>query len=441
MANWSKKNTGKPVITDLGNIQLITDRIDNLENGMNGDETLSSVDIGGTSKISGSGVSVDVGSLKVLGSEITSPTPWSYLGTGTLGDVSITSNATISGEYEYNNLTLSGTTTLTLRKSGYTIIRVKGTLEINGTIVINGNSKAPLSYASSYIAATGNGQGNGASTINISETYFTSRYPIISCGGKGGDGGSGSGAYGGTGRAGGTGWKTSGMSFGYGIKTSDDNPSPTAYEINYIKKFSSVAFGGLGGVGGGGGGGGFSSSSIFGNGGSSLFGSGGPKDSGATSRRDASAGYAGGGGGGCCGTTPNNGPTDGSGTIGSGGGCVIFVCNILKITSGTLTINCNGGNGGAGGNGAGGADCGCGGGGGGAGGGGGGLIIFGYETVSSGNISSVTCTATGGSGGSGGSGGVASGGPASGGAGGAGASGSAGWWEKTVLSTNSGTHI
>lgn len=51
MANWNKKNTGRPVLADnaRSSIELISDRIDNLEKGMAGDESLTNIDITGGS--------------------------------------------------------------------------------------------------------------------------------------------------------------------------------------------------------------------------------------------------------------------------------------------------------------------------------------------------------------------------------------------------------
>ena len=49
MGNWSKYQTGKPDVTDeyQSSIDLIADRIDNNENGLNGDDALTSIDING----------------------------------------------------------------------------------------------------------------------------------------------------------------------------------------------------------------------------------------------------------------------------------------------------------------------------------------------------------------------------------------------------------
>lgn len=47
MANWSKSNTGRPIGTDLADITVVADRIDNCEDGLNGDAALTSVDING----------------------------------------------------------------------------------------------------------------------------------------------------------------------------------------------------------------------------------------------------------------------------------------------------------------------------------------------------------------------------------------------------------
>jgi len=49
MTIWNKKNTGKPDLTDnaRASIDLIADRIDNLEKGLAGDDNLTTIDING----------------------------------------------------------------------------------------------------------------------------------------------------------------------------------------------------------------------------------------------------------------------------------------------------------------------------------------------------------------------------------------------------------
>jgi hypothetical protein len=49
MSIWNKKNTGKPDLTDnaRASIDLIADRIDNLEKGLAGDDNLTTIDING----------------------------------------------------------------------------------------------------------------------------------------------------------------------------------------------------------------------------------------------------------------------------------------------------------------------------------------------------------------------------------------------------------
>lgn len=49
MANWSKNNTGKPDQTDIvrSSVDLIAERIDNVEDGLSGDDALTTVDING----------------------------------------------------------------------------------------------------------------------------------------------------------------------------------------------------------------------------------------------------------------------------------------------------------------------------------------------------------------------------------------------------------
>lgn len=118
----------------------------------------------------------------------TSDGPW---GTGGLGDVTISSDTSVTpGEFQYANLTVN--TGITLDVAGSTrepwVIRVSGTLTINGTIQAQnggsgtsgglggsagnpgGASLAAISQAGYWITATGGGGGGGGSASNAGGT-------------------------------------------------------------------------------------------------------------------------------------------------------------------------------------------------------------------------------------------------------------------------------
>jgi hypothetical protein len=94
MAIWNKRNTGKPQLTDnaRASIDLIAARIDNVEDGLSGDESLTTVDINGgtidgtpigiTTPNDGKFTRVDVDNIELDGNTIKS--------TNTNGDINIT---------------------------------------------------------------------------------------------------------------------------------------------------------------------------------------------------------------------------------------------------------------------------------------------------------------------------------------------------------------
>ena len=101
MANWNKKNTGRPALADnaRASIELIADRIDNLEKGLAGDETLTSIDIkGGTIDNTPIGVN----------------TPKA----GAFTDITASGNITNTGDYKYSS---TKTKTITIPATSFVI--------------------------------------------------------------------------------------------------------------------------------------------------------------------------------------------------------------------------------------------------------------------------------------------------------------------------------
>ena len=95
-AVWSSLNKGKPLGTDLGDLSVIAGRIDNVENGLNGVDTLDSVKISGGS-IDGVGIGaitpatakvteLTADNIKIDGNSITSE--------DTDGDINLVPNGT-----------------------------------------------------------------------------------------------------------------------------------------------------------------------------------------------------------------------------------------------------------------------------------------------------------------------------------------------------------
>ena len=100
MGNWSKYQTGKPDVTDeyQSSIDLIADRIDNNADGLNGDDSLTSIDINGGT-IDGTPIGAN--------SESTGNFSTVTASSATINNLTISSSATI------NNLTISDSVTFT----------------------------------------------------------------------------------------------------------------------------------------------------------------------------------------------------------------------------------------------------------------------------------------------------------------------------------------
>ena len=145
-------------------------------------------------------------------------------GNGLDGNVTITSNTTLTRDMYYNNLTINSG--VTLKTNGYKIF-VKGTL-INNGIIDNsgGNGGNGTVSAAGSAGSAGVGGGNGDS----------------GGGGSAGTGGGGAGGSGGNGSAYGTG--------GSGGSSPYDNSY--AKQLELIHKLYDITFGGGGGGGGGG---------------------------------------------------------------------------------------------------------------------------------------------------------------------------------------------
>ena len=324
-------------------------------------------------------------------------------GDGSDGDVTISSDTTLTSDKFYNDLTID--VTYTLNTGGYRVY-IKGTLTNNGTIhnaggvgtdatdggdasVGTGGSggtkgtggvAAGIGYYITTAAGKdgGNGGGGGgcpagagsagtAADVNTTKSYLSDDGKA---GGTGGTGGSGSCPVGGSGGAGGAAGTTTQAT--YISKTSVENQLGICFDdLTTLAKFS--ASGGSGGSGGGGGGA-SDSSNAKGGGGGGGAGSGAPGgivylvartmiNTGTISAKGGDGGI--GGTGGDAWTLTSNesgGGAGGAGGSGGTGGILTIIYSILT-NSGTITIA--GGTGGAGG--AGGAKAG--GGGSGAGGG------------------------------------------------------------------------
>lgn len=265
----------------------------------------------------GAGVSITngAGSITIAQTPGSPALPAGFVGDGSDGDVTISSNTTLTRDMYYNNLTINAT--FTLNTGGFAVY-VKDTLLNNGTISRNGGN-----------GTTATGTGGGAAAAAIAGVTVGSG-SAASAGGAGtagaGAAGGASGAftgYGGLGGAGGTG--------GTGVNAGGAGGSSGTVTNRFFRhvapswKFEAVGtFGqsGSGGRGGGGGGG------------------------------DGTNSGRGGGGG------------------GAAGGAIFIICQTLN-NAGSITAN-----GGNGGNGASGGAGNVGGGAGGGGGGGGTIVIL-----------------------------------------------------------------
>ena len=308
----------------------------------------------GTATTDGSGVTA-VGTIDVVTQHGLLKRDAYYFGDGHDGDVTISSNTTLTEFKEYNNLTINSGVTLS---GDRIIIQATGTVTVNGTISVNGGGGSGAGGGGGGAGGVGNG-GNGSS--GGSPANGNQGYGINSSGGSGGNGGNGSGGYNGqSGGGGGTGSGVNSVTF-------------IDYKIDSVRSATSlpIAFGGGGGAGaGGGGGGGYD---------------------GGMQPTSGGAGGAGGGGG-------------------DGGGSILIIAKTINIASGGVISSNgdNGGNGSAGGNGGTGISGGngAGGGAGGGGGGAGGMIMLIYQENYTNNGSMTVTGGSGGTGSSGGSGGT-----------------------------------
>lgn len=136
----------------------------------------------------------------------------SLFGDGSDGDVTISSNTTLTSDKFYNNLTIDST--FTLNTGGYRIF-VKGTLTNNGTIANNGSNGAAVTGGAGGAGVTvgagkdggtghspgsngGGGGGGGGGVVWIAAKIIATEGTITATGGNGGNavapGGAGSGA-------------------------------------------------------------------------------------------------------------------------------------------------------------------------------------------------------------------------------------------------------
>jgi hypothetical protein len=287
-----------------------------------------------------------------------------WFGDGSDGDVTVSSSTTFNTPKDYNNLTINASQTLSYNGANQTnaIIRVKGTLTVNGILSATGKGRA--------------GGAGGATQTTNSGGGFTGTVGLQSWGADLTSGNSGAGGNGGTGHvAGGVGGGAAGIS---GVSGDLRIVADTRFnDANEILRAQPQIYG-AGGSGGGGGSGGVGTS-----------------------------GYSSGGDGGAGGSGGNG-----------GGTLLVFAKNITIASGGIIESNgAAGGNGAAGtiGNGSSSADAGGGGGGGSGGGGSGGFVGVVYKSLTNnGNIN-----ANGGATGTAGAGGAAE-------AGGNGAAGTAG---------------
>ena len=216
-------------------------------------------------------------------------------GGGGDGNVTISSNTTLSDVKYYGNLVINSGVTITKATSPL-IIYAKGTITVNGTIDMSGKGGSGGGQAS------GNGDaGNaGGTSLNMQQGAGAN-------GGAGSDGGSGSSMPGGgTGGQAGSGGGAAGAGGANSSSVSPNTKHVTKYTMNETNFVG--AGGGSGGSGGRGG-----------NAGTDSY------------------------GGTCAGATN----TGNGGAGGSGGGMIVLICNSIVIGSGGI-IKSNGVNGAAG---------------------------------------------------------------------------------------------
>ncbi len=242
-------------------------------------------------------------------------------GDGSDGDVTISSNTTLTSNKFYRNLTINSGVTLTVDGYG---IWVSGTLTLNGTISAKGGDAGigqgyqPGVAAGSYLRPMSNGAGAGASGINGGEAGGSIPGGSNRSGGAGGTGGNGSSNNG-------------------GAAASVTQVDTTTYRMGLFAGNTQAQNGGnrIGG-GTGGGAGGWQSGVAHGGGG----GGGGDVIVLITRHVTGSGTVTAAGGNGAANPGGNTG-----GGGGGGGGMVVFVC---ADASHSLTITVAGGTGGVG---------------------------------------------------------------------------------------------
>jgi len=149
---WLDTNAGKPENTDLAKIEVVTERIDNIVEGLDGSKYLDAVDIrggnidntpvGATTPSTGDFIDIDVDNIRIDGNTISS--------TDTNGDINLTPNGT--GE-----VVISGTNFST---------------DSNGDVVLNSiNSGDDITIASTKGLNIGSNQVVTDQQSAISYTY------------------------------------------------------------------------------------------------------------------------------------------------------------------------------------------------------------------------------------------------------------------------------
>lgn len=353
--------------------------------------------------------------LTVNGSGVTNN---DVFGSGEDGNVTISSNTTLTQDKFYNNLTINSGFTLTT--AGYRVF-VKGTLTINSTgkIAWNGNNGTAGQSISGENPTGGTG-GAGGSALTTASLAGSVAGRAGGNGGAGGNNGFGqAGVDGGTGTAGGAVVKSFRSSFT--STSANGGAGGTGWKDGNPTFFAAGAAGVAGAAGA------LTSASVI-RPYCALFGvqmfDMAPGATAAALTYNAGCGGAGGGGGGASSYRTGNGELNGGGGgggggSGSGGGTIVIAARTIVNNGSIEAVGGNGGNGGTGGDGQdntapspneiyGGAG---GGGGGGGAGGPGGVIVLIYSSISGSGTTSVAAGAsgTGGAGGTGGASALANG--------------------------------
>ena len=224
-------------------------------------------------------------------------------GGGGDGNVTISSNTTLSDVKYYDNIVINSGVTVT-KASSPLVIYAKGTITVNGTIDMTGKGGAGGSQATAGNSAGG----AGGTSVNMQQ-------------GTGATGGAGSAGQGGGSYPGGQDHSAQSGSAGGAGGAGGANSSSVSPNTKHVTKFTMNETNFVGAGGGGGGAGG--------NGGNSGFPNGGSACNGAINGSNNGVGYGRGGAG------------------GAGGGMIVLIGNSIVIGSGGA-IKCNGNNGTAG---------------------------------------------------------------------------------------------